>query len=413
MIDDFTPPRAKKPAAADAPPRSAIAPSTGPVEPPFEPPSRVEPDEPDLSISMPQETSPPGMRGGPASIFGRLRVPRKKMILLLIPLVLIIGGGVWWFTRPAPAKPQQAVKKEEPKAPEPTTVPSRLTGVQVEKELDKLPVTGIMIENSPDARPQAGLKDAGVVFEAIAEGGITRFLALYHTEQPDYVGPVRSLRPYYLDFLAAFDAGIVHAGGSGKALAEVAGGGFRDIDYGANPSFFQRVNNRYAPHNLYTNRGLLLQLHNSRGWGTSQFNGFTRKEDKPLATPTQKSIDFAVSSFLYNPHYDYHPPTNSYNRGQANQAHVDERTGVQISPKVVIALVMPHSLDGIYSVYQTTGKGKAYIFQDGGLSEGFWEKPDRRTQLTFSDGNGAPLAINAGPVWFTLVSSFTDVSAKP
>ena len=64
-------------------------------------------------------------------------------------------------------------------APVPTTKPSRLTGVEVAIKLNKRPVTGIMIENSPDARPQAGLLDAGVVYEAIAEGGITRFLAVY------------------------------------------------------------------------------------------------------------------------------------------------------------------------------------------------------------------------------------------
>ncbi|MCP5939883.1 DUF3048 domain-containing protein, partial [Klebsiella pneumoniae] len=84
--------------------------------------------------------------------------------------------------------------------PKPTTVANTLTGLQVAPDVNQRPVTGVMIENSTDARPQSGLDQAGVVFEAIAEGGITRFLALFQDTQPDYVGPVRSSRPYYVQW---------------------------------------------------------------------------------------------------------------------------------------------------------------------------------------------------------------------
>lgn len=414
MIDDFTPPRSKKPAppVATQPDKAKSEP---PVEPPFEPAVQVEPEDltPNLDNVVSKDQSK--IMNLWSGLARKLHTSPKRLLIIGVAVFLLgTGSLVWWFTKPAPPQPQPVVKQEpKPAPPEPTTIASRLTGLEVPKELDKLPVSGVMIENSPDARPQSGLKDAGVVFEAIAEGGITRFLAMFHAEMTDYIGPVRSVRPYYLDFVAPFDAGIVHAGGSGQALAEVQSGAFKDMEYGFYPGHFQRVNNRYAPHNLYTSRAELLKLHNIKGWVSSDFKGFTRKPDKPIPVPPQKTLDFAVSSFLYNPHYDYNPVTNSYNRSQANQPHVDERSGAQISPKVVIALVMPRGQDSIYSVYQTTGKGKAYIFQDGGLTEGFWEKPNRQTQITLTDASGAPVPINAGPTWFTLVSSITEVSAKP
>lgn len=316
--------------------------------------------------------------------------------------------------KPAPPPPAPIVKEEPaPEAPPPTTEPSRLTGVQVPIEENKLPVTGVMIENSPDARPQSGLKDAGVVFEAIAEGGITRFMALFQTERPAYIGPVRSARPYYLEFLVPFDAPIAHAGGSGQALAEIRNQGIKDLDHGANGDIYHRVSNRFAPHNLYTSRDELLARQQERGWGTSNFTGFVRKAETPATTPNVKSIDVKMSGYLYDPHFDYEPETNSYKRFMAGQPHTDEKTGQIIKPKVVVVIVMPHTYEGIYSVYATRGSGKAYFFQDGIVTEGIWEKADRNTQFKFGDANGAPLGLNPGQTWITLAASASDVSFAP
>ena len=102
--------------------------------------------------------------------------------------------------------------------PAPVKYYSPLTGLPVADEAaTKLPVTGIMIENSPESRPQSGLKNAGVVYEAVAEGGITRFMALYQGAKPALIGPVLSLRIYYLNWAAAYQASIAHVGSSPNA----------------------------------------------------------------------------------------------------------------------------------------------------------------------------------------------------
>jgi hypothetical protein len=344
---------------------------------------------------------------------------KKQWIIGGIIIVLLIAGGAAGalalnahFKKPLKAAPAAAVvKKEEP--PKPTTEPSRLTGVEVSLELNKRPVTAIMIENSPDARPQSGLNQAGVVFEAIAEGGITRFLTLFQEAQPDYIGPVRSVRPYYAQLAAPFDAALAHAGGSADGLAQVRALGIKDLDHGANGAAFKRVNNRYAPHNLYTSSADLDKASQGRGYTTSNFTGYTRKKEAPSATPNAKTVDLKLSGALYNVHYDYDAATNSYKRSEGGKPHTDERSKAQLSPKVVVALVMNYSQNGIYSVYQTTGSGQVVVFQDGVAQKGTWARAGAKDMLTFTDEAGKPLALNPGQTWFTLVADAGAVTYNP
>jgi hypothetical protein len=272
-----------------------------------------------------------------------------------------------------------------------------------------------MIENSPDARPQAGLKDAGVVFEAIAEGGITRFLALYQESQPDPIGPIRSVRPYYLDWAVPFDAPIAHVGGSAEALAQIRSQGLKDIDQFGNPGAYYRVSSRYAPHNMYSSRKLLLDLQNSKNYKTSAFEGWPRKDEKVLKTPKAAKIDFAISGFLYNPSFVYEAKTNSYLRSTSGRPHVDEKSGKQINPKVVIGMVVPKGIhsNGIHSTYQTHGRGQAFIFQDGDVIQATWEKKNRKSMISFVDDKGEPIELNRGNTWISVVGLAGSITHSP
>lgn len=351
------------------------------------------------------------------------RSKKQKIIIIaatVLLLILLIVGGVLAFhkkPKPIPKPAPVIVKKEEKKEPpKPTTEASHLTGVQVPLEYNLLPVTGIMIENSPDARPQSGLKDAGVVFEAIAEGGITRFLTLFQEAQPDYVGPVRSVRPYYLVWLQGFDAAVAHVGGSGEGLAKIQRDNIKDLDQFYNGSAYERITARYAPHNVYTNLGSLLALEKSKGWTSSTFTSFVRKAEKtPLPVPTVNKIDFSISGPLYSVHYDYAPTTNTYLRSEGGKPHTDEKSGQQLSPKVVIALVLSQGIDpdGVHTSYNTLGSGKVYIFQDGGMTEGTWSKTSDKEQFKFADATGAPIGLNPGQTWISAVGDASDVSQSP
>ena len=345
---------------------------------------------------------------------------KKKLIILLVligVLISALAAGYWFVLKPKKASNVTAVatqteeKKEEVKV-KPT---SPLTGIELtDASLATRPVTGIMIENSPDARPQSGLTEAGVVYEAIAEGGITRFLAVYQDAKPNYIGPVRSARPYYVDFIAQYDAGYAHVGGSPQALSDIKSLGIKDLDQFYNGSSYMRVTDRYAPHNVYTGFDKLDFLNTKKGYTTIKFTPFVRKPDVPQ-TPTARIIDFSISSPLYSPQFTYDAATNTYKRAQGGEPHIDQKTKAQISPKVVIALVMDKSYDpdGYHTDYKTVGSGKMYVFQDGIVSEGTWSKTDRKSQLVFTDKNGLPMKLNAGQTWISVVGSSSDVTYKP
>jgi len=346
---------------------------------------------------------------------------KQKIISGVLTFVLLIGVGVGIFAalhqkpRPQPQKRPLQVQA----APKPTTVPSPLTGLQVAPELAARPVTGIMVENSIDARPQSGLQDAGVVFEAIAEGGITRFLALFEDAQPQYIGPVRSLRPYYIDFATAFDASIAHVGGSPDALAQIRSGG-KDLDQFFNAGSYWRQSTRVAPHNVYTSFEKLDALNKAKGYTASHFTSWPRKDDKKLVVPTAKTIDVNIASFYYNSHYDYDAASNSYLRSEGGRPHVitsapNDATGQQLHPKVLIIMVMPYSVidRSGHSAYGTTGSGQAFVFQDGGVTTGTWSKGARGTQFNFVDAQNHPIKLNAGQTWLALIDQPTKLAYHP
>lgn len=344
---------------------------------------------------------------------------KKGKIITILAILIVLGGtggGVFALLNksdpPAPA-PVTEAKKEEPIKE--TPIYSPLTGIVVTKEQSEMPVTGVMIENSPDARPQSGLNQAGVVFEAIAEGGITRFLALYQEATPDYIGPIRSVRPYYVDWLQGFDAAVAHVGGSADALAKIKSEGVKDLDQFSNPGPYRRVSNRYAPHNMYSSLSGLIDLGKGKGFTKSAFTGFPRKAEKPSDAPTARTVDITISGAQYNVHYDYDLATNAYKRVLAGKPHLDERSKEQLSPKVVVAIVIPYGIaaNKVNSVYQTIGNGKVYIFQDGMATEGTWEKTSAKSQITFKDAAGTPVQFNAGQTWITATSIASNVNYKP
>lgn len=347
----------------------------------------------------------------------RKNLTKKQKIILIVLLVVVLLGllvAAWmWKSKKMPAATNEtvAVKEEEPVK---TTEPSKLSGREVALDVNKRQVVGVMIENSPDARPQSGLKDASVVFEAVAEGGVTRFLALFQDTSSDYIGPIRSARPYYIDWVLGFDGAYAHVGGSGDALQAIKTLGVKDLDQFSNPGPYQRVSSRYAPHNVYSSTAKLAELADSKGWKESTFTGFGVKADGAAPTPSIRAIDVSMSGFLYNPHWDYDQASNSYVRSQAGKPHMDEKSGQPITSKTVIVMVAAKGLmaDRYHTSYATTGSGKAYIFQDGIMVEGTWTKKDSKSQLVFQDTTGKEIALNAGQRWITVVGAPTDVVAK-
>lgn len=334
------------------------------------------------------------------------RHPQRMYAIIGIFVVLaatLTAYIAYLATKPAPIA-QSTPTRQTPKPQQKFFSP--LTGMQVNDERTiKLPVTAIMIENSPDARPQSGLKQAGIVYEAIAEGGITRFLALYQQDKPQLIGPVRSVRMYYVDWAAPYNATIVHVGGSAAALAEVRNGTYRDGDQFFNAGYFWRATDRYAPHNVYTSFEKLDSMNAAKGWTESTFTGFTRTDGKPAAAPNATNITINISSPLYNTQYTYDTASNTYARSVGGEPSND-REGGRITPNVVIAMKVDMSRimeDGWRESITTSGAGSAIVFQNGTATECTWHKANRAEPLQLKDSTGKEILLNRGQTWIAAI----------
>ena len=330
---------------------------------------------------------------------------------------------------------------------------SDLTGeVLSDVSLKTSPAYCIQTPNGTDgARPHAGLDQAGVIFEAIAESGITRFAAIYQNPTASIIGPIRSLRIYYLQWDTPFDCTIVHAGGSADALAAVSNG-YKDLteDY----SYMYR--GTYASrrwNNLFTSAAALKRYSDEHGYTTSNIKGFTRmtpeesqhtrvdaltegelditkpsKTDTSALKPTVSSVSFRLGGWGdYNVHYEYDANSNkyfrSYESGDEHSAYTcpesdndgsnpeDACTLTQMAPSVVIAMMVSErrASDNYHEDIDVIGSGDAYIFQNGIALRGTWKKTSADSQIQFTDSEGKEIRLAPGQTFITAVPNYGSV----
>jgi hypothetical protein len=334
-----------------------------------------------------------------------LRRHWKPVLAAIVIVVIGVGGTLAYLFHQlqfSNVPSSSIVKKKEAEK-----FYSKLTGAEVSEEESKRPVTGVMIENSPEARPQSGLSEAGIVFESVAEGGITRFLTLYQEGNPAVIGPVRSVRPQFASFVAGFDAGLAHVGGSNIPLQKLRSGQIKDLDQFFNAGTYTRVSNRAAPHNVYTSYEKLLALDKSKGYTNSNFTTWAHKaKPTPSAAPNATTVTVPVSTGVFAVTYTWDKASNTYLRKEGGAPHMDREKG-QIAPKVVVALQVPHDVikdSNNYSYPDIIGTGKGWVFQDGTVTEVTWKKGSDKEQISFTEtATSKPIELEQGQVWISIV----------
>lgn len=298
-----------------------------------------------------------------------------------------------------------------------------LDGVLVKNADDAHPFpVGIMIENLPEVRPQSGLSDASVVYEAPAEGGSTRFLAVFAGPGKNLakIGPERSVRPYYLEWFAEYNGLIGHAGGSPDALRMIQDySGYHDFNgIGAAGKYHWRDHGIAAPHNLFTSSELITRALRDQNFTTEPagfrpwlFQDEASLADRP-ASGQYVRVQFSGKAFEVEYHYDQ--ATNSYLRFNSGVEHKDALTDQQIAAKNVVVQVIPPVLDvgekGRLTL-DVHGTGTAYIFRDGKEVVGTWKKANRTDRTIFSDASGNEIQFNRGNTWVEVVPSTQKVEA--
>jgi hypothetical protein len=318
-----------------------------------------------------------------------------------------------------------------------------------------------MIENHLDARPQSGLSRADVIYEAVAEGGITRFLAIFYcnaAKEDVTIGPLRSARVYFIDWASEYEMPLyVHFGGANnidtkssngqkapgtvtrevRALEKLIDMGWRHttgnaMDGGANVSYptiwrnQERLGHTSAwEHSALGSTDLLYKLGIERNFGykneegvawTENFVSWKFGEDKPSASPEASDISFGFwgDKGDYDVNWKYDSNTNSYSRFNGGQAHTDfELDKAQLKAKnIVIQFVKERGpVDKeLHMFYETTKGGDAMIFQNGGTIEGTWKKASQYERTVFYDDAGAEISFVPGVIWIEAVPTGNEIS---
>lgn len=341
------------------------------------------------------------------------KIGDKKWILLgslVLFASLLIGGwaffgsGFWQGSENINAK-----KSAEEKPQIYTTISG--TSVLDESAATSRPLA-VMIENHPDSRPQSGISEAEVVYEVVAEGGITRFLAIFQKNITS-IGPVRSARMYYAEIADAWRALYAHVGGSPAALAKIQVGdfpGLQDVNEFYNEKYFERVKSRFAPHNVYTSSVRLQEFLKSKNFeekltGQSLGVEFIPVPGAVAPSVSRISIDFSKPEFLVD--FQYDATQKKYLRKVAGLPDVDAGNKQQIAPASVLVLEtsikeIAGDKEGRMDV-RTTGTGKLLAFSAGQKLEGTWSRQSG-SQYVLRDVQGQTLKLSPGQVWIAIVS---------
>lgn len=275
-----------------------------------------------------------------------------------------------------------------------------------------------MIENQADARPQTGLTHADVVYEALAEGGITRFIALYLTGDANTVGPVRSLRHYFAFFAAEYGADLVHIGASpeGYAWRDALNMGHLDETYGE-PGIW-RVASRPPPHNAYTDTAADRRFLQQRGrqqnysWGPLLFS-----DDAPTGELSANAVSLRFRPWAYRVDYAWDAEAGHYLRNMEGAPHRDAATGEQIAPASVVVQfaevnAIPNDPKLRLDVNLANSGGPLVAFSGGTRRDGFWSKIDPGSPSIWLDVGGKPIVLPPGRVWVEVVPLDSPLSVS-
>lgn len=349
-----------------------------------------------------------------------------KHPLFVISGLLVLGGSIswaWLMSRPSIEPRQVRAAAAEKRQPVPGPLYRLLDGLPVDDQAAVHPQpVAIMIENLPSVRPQSGMSGASVVYEALAEGGATRFMAVYPgagSSSLSKIGPVRSARSYYLEWASEYGPLYGHAGGSPDALQAILDFHMKDLNgIGREAKYFWRDRGISAPHNLFTSNELLTRALSDTNLvkGRPTFRAWSFKDEASLAErpPSGQFVRVQFSGYAFAAEWRYDQATNMYLRFNAGQIHTDALTGEQLRAKNVIVQVLPPIL-GVGALGRLTldvhGSGKAFIFRDGKEIIGMWQKPDRLSRTVFFDEAGNEVQINRGATWIEVVPETQTVEA--
>jgi hypothetical protein len=324
-------------------------------------------------------------------------------------LVGVLGGLVAVVLRFGP--PEASPPPAEPPAVSLETWP--LTGVAVD-EVPARPALVVKVSNSPEARPQTGLDVADVVLEELTEGGVTRFITVFHSRPPEVVGPVRSARPVDVQVVSGFGRpGFAFSGARPEVRTLVATAAAVPITEGA-PGFF-RDDGRYAshpfaPHDLFVEYAPALAAVTDRGAEPLGGLGWRFSDEVPEGGAPGSELEVPMST-AYLTGWIYDAPAGVYRRTQ-NGADTQVTGPGRIAAANVVVLEVRHYLGASgYPETDVLGGGDALVLRDGQRYAARWEKPTLTSPLRVLGADGEAFPFARGPTWILLPDRLPPASA--
>lgn len=333
-------------------------------------------------------------------------------ILLFIILIFIVYKSV---NKKDTENVSKTIEQEEVVQENNDYAERYIDGVFVEPGEENPQPVALMIDNHFEARPSAGLAKANLVIEAEAEGGITRYLAVYvFDEVVEKIGPIRSARPYFVDWANEYTAVYGHCGGSPEALVKIVQDGILDLNEFYNGQYFWRDENGVPSHNLYTSSENLKSYTSRNEMDKGAFLPWKYKNDlakEERAVSSEIIVKYRIRSYIAMWRYDLE--NNNYIRYLGGATHKDSSGEIITAKNILIQVVPAEEIDNELRLrMEHIGYGDAKICLDGKCSDGIWEKPSSQARTRFYYESGDEVELNRGNTWINVVRPEVEVTVN-
>lgn len=299
--------------------------------------------------------------------------------------------------------------------PEPVDT-NPLTGEPLDEVSNARPVA-IMINNTSKAAPQAGLSGADIIYEILAEGSVTRFMAIYtDLSDVDVIGPVRSVRPYFFRIAQSYDAILVSAGGSDEAISLISNSGYNYLNAiaGAGSYFYRdswRRENRGYEHSLMTTGEKMVKA--ASKYRTTEKDGmdYDLTFDDSVILTGDAAAKITVRFYSKSTRMTYDAATGLYAMYQHGADAYDTNNDQPIAFRNVLILEGSTKVTdskGHLSV-KNTGSGDGYYARDGVIIPIRWSRADNSDQYSYTDLDGNPLVLGVGKSYIAIVPDLDEV----
>lgn len=332
-------------------------------------------------------------------------IKNKKFLLLLIPIGIVSGIFIFKDKAKTTFKDNYDIFEDV----------DNLESAVIKEEDSLNPYTGelltdeqaiskpfmCMIENSRQARNQSGLSQADIVYETMAEGGISRFMCLFYSKNVDKIGPVRSLRPYFLEIASEYGVPFAHCGGSTEALETVTQNPqIPSIDERANGEYFWRDDSRDAPHNLYTSSELINEYLKNTPKGKALDPSLTFDDDYWENDSLKSCQDLELDlSHYYQTSYKF--TQDGYTKYMDGEECIDDSNNEPLVFKnIVLQFTEITTTDSSLVDIKQTGSGSGFIISNGKIQKMTWSKTNKNSPTMIKDEKGKVIPLSTGnTVW--------------